>query len=89
MWAADTGGVLLEIDEETLEITGSWPIGAAKMIGVAVDFEGYVWTVSQEEGATYKFDPETHTMETVEIGLEPYTYSDMTGVQLENVTLVE
>jgi hypothetical protein len=89
VWAADTSGRLYEIDEETVEQLGNWNVGAYDMIGVAIDFEGFVWTVSQTGNAAYKFNPETTEQETVNIGLSPYTYSDMTGAQLANVIPVE
>ena len=57
------------------------------MIGVAADHEGYIWTVAMYENAAYKFDPVAQTYETIPIGELPYTYSDMTGVQLSNVTV--
>jgi streptogramin lyase len=58
------------------------------MSGVAVDYEGYVWAVSQGANAAYKFDPDAETFVTVGIGRGPYTYSDMTGVQLRQVIII-
>jgi hypothetical protein len=89
VWAADTGGMLFEIDEEELQILDQWLVGAFNMIGVAIDYEGYIWTVSESGAAAYKFDPEADNYVTVPIGLDPYTYSDMTGIQLSNVHPVE
>jgi len=89
VWAADTSGMLFEIDEEQVQILDQWLVGAFNMIGVAIDFEGYVWTVSQQGSAAYKFDPEADEYDVVPIGQQPYTYSDMTGVQLSNVIDVE
>ena len=80
---------LFEIDEESMEVLGSWNVGAYNMIGVAIDFEGYVWTVSNGGNAAYKFDPDTNLHTTIPIGQAPYTYSDMTGAQLANVIPVE
>jgi len=54
-----------------------------------VDFEGYVWAVSQGGDEAYRVDPITYESITVPIGLSPYTYSDMTGVQLRNVVRPE
>ncbi|HUT77853.1 MAG TPA: hypothetical protein VM285_09220, partial [Polyangia bacterium] len=65
------------------------PVGVPDTIGVAIDFEGYVWAVSQGGNEAYKIDPATETFTTVPIGTGPYTYSDMTGVQLENVVTPE
>jgi len=85
VWAADTSGRLYKLDQETMDVVGTYAVGAYDMIGVAVDYQGYVWTVSQTGNATYKFDPITETHITVPIGQGPYTYSDMTGAQLKNV----
>lgn len=85
VWAADTSGRLYKLDQETMAPVANYAVGAYDMIGVAVDYAGYVWTVSQTGNSTYKFDPETETSIAVPIGLGPYTYSDMTGAQLHNV----
>ena len=87
VWAADSSGNLVKVDQETLDVVGAVPIGTPDMIGVAIDFEGYVWAVSQGGNAAYKFNPDDNTLTTVPIGLRPYTYSDMTGVQLRQVTI--
>ncbi len=58
------------------------------LVGVAVDWDGYVWVVSTTQNSAYRFDPEGETFDTVVIGNKPYTYSDMTGMQLRNVILV-
>jgi streptogramin lyase len=89
VWAADTSGRLYEIDEETVTVLDDWTVGGDNMIGVAIDFEGYVWTVSQGANSAYKFNPETAEQTSVIIGSMPYTYSDMTGAQLHNVLPVE
>jgi len=89
VWAAETDGVLYQIDEETMEIIATHTIGTElEMIGVAVDFKGYVWTVSKRSMQAYKFHPETHEFLALEIGYSPYTYSDMTGTQLRNAVIV-
>jgi hypothetical protein len=89
VWQADTDGGLYKINEETLAVEGSYSFGAFDAIGVAVDFEGYVWVVSQGSSQVYKFDPDTETHVTINVGMSPYTYSDMTGVQLRNVVPVD
>jgi hypothetical protein len=90
-WAADTGGTLFQIDLESVTVAGSYVIAPGSgMIGSAVDFQGYVWTVSQSTpGVAYKFDLDSETFTSVTIGSSPYTYSDMTGMQLRNVVPVE
>jgi len=55
--------------------------------GVAVDFDGKVWGVPRNGTRAYKVDPDTGTTELVFQGLvSAYTYSDMTGFALFNVT---
>jgi DNA-binding beta-propeller fold protein YncE len=89
VWAVDSSGFLIKIDRESGGFVKTIPVGVADTIGVAIDFEGYVWVVSQGGNEAYKIDPQTETFVTVPIGAGPYTYSDMTGVQLENVVTPE
>lgn len=90
VWAADTPGTIYQIDATTMAVVGSYSFGyGIEMIGVAVDYEGYVWTVSMMQNATFKYDPDTLSHDTVTIGESPYTYSDMTGVQLRSVIIVD
>lgn len=84
-WAANTVGDLIQVDLETMEIVKRQQVGGGNMVGVAVDFQGFVWTVSQSAGTAYKIDPVTWAVTPVTIGIEPYTYSDMTGIQLKAV----
>ncbi len=89
VWAADTPGTVYQIDATDMAVVGSYSFGSGlEMIGAAVDYEGYVWTVSMAQNATFKYDPDTATHDTVTIGTGPYTYSDMTGVQLKSVIIV-
>ena len=90
VFAAETYGVLYQINQETMQIEGDFvftPDGLTdiKMIGVAVDYKGFVWTVASSTNQAYKYDVQTGEYLIVDIGLRPYTYSDMTGVQLRNV----
>jgi sugar lactone lactonase YvrE len=85
VWVADSSGNIVKIDQSSGAFVKSIPVGIPDTIGVAIDFEGYVWAVSQGGNAAYKIDPQTETFITIPIGTGPYTYSDMTGVQLENV----
>ena len=55
------------------------------MVGVAIDYEGYVWTASEGDKPAHKVAPATWDVKTVPIGHKPYTYSDMTGMQLRGV----
>ncbi|MBN2803513.1 MAG: putative metal-binding motif-containing protein [Deltaproteobacteria bacterium] len=102
-WAAESLGHLYRIDADTMDVkiyetpvTKNTGLKCDSLkntcdnglVGVAVDFDGYVWMVSTTEDSAYKFDPVNETFETVEIGHLPYTYSDMTGMQLRNVFIV-
>ena len=88
VWSADTDGTLYKIDQENMIVADTYEIGL-QLVGVAADFEGYVWAVDKDANAAYKFDPDTETYVTVPIGQGPYTYSDMTGVQLKSVIIIE
>jgi len=85
IWAASTSGDLLQVDPEAMLVVRREHIGQQEMVGVAIDYEGFVWTVSQGGNAAHKVDPITWAVTTVHIGLKPYTYSDMTGMQLRGV----
>jgi len=88
VWSADTDGTLYKIDQESMIVADTYEMGQY-MIGAAVDFEGYVWTVDMDANAIYKFDPDTEAHVTVPVGLKPYSYSDMTGMQLKGVIVIE
>ncbi len=89
VWTADTDGTLYKIDQENMIVEDVYEIGLSNMIGAAVDFEGYVWTVDGDANSAYKFDPDAETFVSVPVGLAPYSYSDMTGMQLKGVIIVE
>jgi streptogramin lyase len=54
-------------------------------VGVSIDYEGYVWVVDRGANRAYKVDPDDYSTVTVEGLVAPYTYSDMTGVALDNI----
>lgn len=86
VWVANSTGEMIQIHEDSVTVLNRWQLGVADMIGVAVDFDGFVWGVSQGGNEIYKVDPVTRaTVYTVPIGQGPYTYSDMTGMQLRQV----
>lgn len=82
VWVANTGGDLLQIDPEAVTVVKRQHVGGSEMVGVAIDYQGYVWTVSKDLNSAHKVDPGTWDVLTVPIGSGPYTYSDMTGMQL-------
>jgi sugar lactone lactonase YvrE len=89
VWVAENHGYLLKLDEETMALAGEFSLPGQGTIGVAIDYDGYVWVVSQSKSEVYKFDPETENLSTIKVGLHPYTYSDMTGVQLSTQVVVD
>ncbi|MEM6293706.1 MAG: hypothetical protein AAGA54_20700 [Myxococcota bacterium] len=84
MWVATANGAA-SVDIETLERGPTFATnmgGEAK--GVSVDIDGYIWVVN---AIAWKVDPETGAAVDFYNGLtSPYTYSDMTGYALGNVT---
>ena len=89
LWVA--GYSLMAIDIDTMDEIASYPLPAIAGIpdsdyarGVSVDFQGGVWAPAPHADAAYRLDPVTGEFESVD-GLEfPYTYSDMTGFQLQH-----
>ncbi len=68
-------------------------VGAAALPGVqeptaSADVQGKVWLVDQykDGGGAFVYDPVTKTSQWVGGLNGPYTYSDMTGFALKNVT---
>jgi streptogramin lyase len=87
VWAAETSGNLIEVSEDTVELVSSTPLGFSEVVGVAIDFQGYVWAVSQGNNKAIKINPDTYEVVGYDIGSGPYTYSDMTGYQLSIVEI--
>jgi len=76
------------IDAMTLQKKQGLDIGhPAGPVGVAVDSQGFVWSVNQCSSSASKIDPDTHqVIGTYPVGYSPYTYSDMTGYALKTIT---
>lgn len=75
------------IDVETMALGPFIPLPSPSQTkGVSIDFYGKVWLVDMSQSA-WRIDPETLAYD-VYTGLDsPYTYSDMTGWGLSNVTM--
>jgi hypothetical protein len=83
-WYDDTyDGGIAPIDVDTMEV-GEPIVTPAQGKGIAVDLDGYVWTVAPQTNSAYRIDPSDGTAETVSGLSNPYTYSDMTGWALQN-----
>jgi hypothetical protein len=71
-----------KIDAQTMEAT---PLPGMGGHGWAVDFDGFIWSVELGGTTAKVMDPETFEVESVRPPfINPYTYSDMTGFQLQN-----
>jgi len=80
LWVAGTSNRVLGVDIDTMALVQEIDIpGYAK--GISIDFEGYIWAVSQGAEA-WRIDPTTSTFDTFTGLTSPYTYSDMTGFAL-------
>ena len=55
--------------------------GGIHPIGIAVDKAMKVWAVALKSNAAARIDPATGTIDFFPTGNQPYTYSDMTGLQ--------
>lgn len=86
IWKATAGGVGW-VDAETM-LVGDTVIlpnnGLAR--GVGVDVDGYIWAVILGGTQAFRIDPETYEIATYDGLNSPYTYSDMAGGQINNVT---
>ncbi len=88
MWMAhypwDWEGVY-GIDRDTMMVVDMIPLPSQLAKGVSIDFFGYVWVVDQGTSA-FRIDKDSHAFDTFTGLTSPYTYSDMTGWGLKNVT---
>ena len=76
------GGTGYRIDAETMEVTN---LPGMSGHGWAVDFDGFIWSIDMATNGAHVMDPETLEVENVVPPFQyPYTYSDMTGFQLQN-----
>jgi len=82
LYKATPGGVLA-FDTTTLAVVRTYPL-PQHAHGISVDFNGYVWAVSQGSEA-YRLDPVDGSFEMVGGLVGAYTYSDMTGFALSSL----
>lgn len=70
-------------DPDTMEVEQTISTSGSGGIGVAIDFDGKVWLVNQTTQDASRIDPATGLEDgRFPVGTAPYTYSDMTGIQL-------
>lgn len=86
VWVANTSFGVHQLNTESMAVVKSIPLGSAakNFVGMAIDFDGKIWSINQGESTAYKIDPATYAVTSVASGKGPYTYSDMTGFQLRN-----
>jgi len=87
IWKATTGGIGW-VDMETMVVgaTVLLPEGNMNYRGIGVDVDGFIWAVPLGGTTAHKVDPDTYEVTTYSGLNAPYTYSDMAGGQLSNVT---
>ncbi len=73
------------IDSETLQVVDTIALPEGMQWGVAVDYDGFIWTIPRNGTTAYRIDPVTHDIATVGGLVGAYTYSDMTGFLLQSV----
>jgi hypothetical protein len=87
MWVGASGGFGW-VDMETMQVGPTIAIPGATGLfrGISVDVDGYIWGVPLGGTEAWRYDPDTEEAESVGGLNGPYTYSDMTGGQLNQVT---
>ncbi len=76
-------------DTETMDIVDTITIPESPLWGVAIDAEGYVWTMARYGTTAYRVDPADHSYETLQGLVGAYSYSDMTGHTLKTAVVVK
>ncbi len=86
MWAASQNGVTW-VDLETLATGDTVALpGEGTVKGVSVDIDGFIWAIRQGDSRAFKIDPVTYELDWYDGLDQPYTYSDMTGGAIQNIT---
>ena len=86
VWIASTSFGVYQVDTKTMQLKKALPMPYTNFVGVAVDFDGMIWVVSQGSSVAVRIDPDTYEQKPMQVGDGPYTYSDMTGFQLRNTS---
>jgi hypothetical protein len=89
IWSGTSGGVGW-VDMETMAVGDIVLLpDAVNYRGIAVDVDGFIWAIGLGGTKAYKIDPDTYEIDWYDGLNSPYTYSDMAGGQLANVTCNE
>ena len=85
MWTATQGGVGW-VDRDTM-VAGDKVMLPDQSIyrGISVDIDGFIWAIPLGGTKAYKIDPMTYEWQAYDGLNGPYSYSDMTGGQLNKV----
>jgi len=76
------------VDMETFAVGGTVPLPGptfSTVKGISVDVDGSIWAVYYVDTKAFKIDPNTFATQFYDGLVAPYTYSDMTGGQINNV----
>lgn len=84
VWIADSNFGVHRLDAATMATLNDIPLSGNDFVGVAVDFHDQIWAVSRGSSLALRIDPVTLATASFPTGTNPYTYSDMTGFQLQN-----
>jgi len=86
IWVANwDGDSVTKIRASDNQIIGTYNVGNGPL-GMAVDRDGDVWAVNYSGGSATKLNPQGGLIDTYSTGANPYSYSDMTGLQLQIIT---
>ena len=86
IWIADTYTGMYHVDGSGAKMVykGKTANVSGNNVGAAIDFDNNPWVISQANSAAYRVNPADYSTQRVNVGVGPYTYSDMTGYQLRN-----
>ena len=86
--ANDQSHQVAVVNADTAQTVSYINLGGGRFpIGMAVDFDGYVWAVNNSSSSATKIDPSNNSIVLEHsTGSNPYTYSDMTGYSLHTYT---
>ena len=86
VWHATNGGIGW-LDSETMQVGGKVLLPEQTIArGIGVDVDGYIWAVMLGGTTAHRIHPETFEVATYDGLNQPYTYSDMAGGQINNIT---
>jgi hypothetical protein len=81
-------GGLVYIDMATMQVSQPFDLGCqtSSCRGMSVDLNGKIWSTSMASNMAFRFDPDTLQIDTYDLLVGPYTYSDMTGWGIQSAT---